>query len=156
MTDGPTIVGTAVLRDYPLRLWLEQQEHFDALLREFQLLLAGQQSGIADAPRALVDLADMFTTRFGALLDTINTERQAALDRGLDRVDSRVPLVEGTPELLAQVRVVMDAVDEFCRSGDMLVLPRSERLRALADWSHGELLRQYEGADPTPWPGPFA
>ncbi len=156
MTDQPVIRGRAVLRDYPLRLWAQQQEHYDALLREFQLLLVGEAaSDRHHAPRQLVDLADMFTTRFGPLLDAINAERQAALDRGLDRIDSVVPLVEGAPELLRQVEQVMDAVDEYCRSGDLLVLPRSPELLALNSWSLGELVRQYEGGEPTPWPGPF-
>jgi hypothetical protein len=147
--------GTAVLRDYPLRLWAEQQEHFDALLREFQLLLAGEGGDTEHAPRQLVELADMFTRRFGSIIDGINAERQAAYDRGEDRVDSRVPLVEGTPELLDQVARVMAAVDEYCRRGDMLVLPRPPRLLALAEWTNRELVRQYEGGAPEPWPGPF-
>ena len=158
MTTPPRleIVRTAVLRDYPLRLWAEQQEHTDSLLREFQLLLVGEESGAEDhAPRRLVELADMFTTRYGSLIDEINAERQDAVDRGEDRCDSRVPLPKGTPDLLDQLRTVMAAVDDYCRSGDLLVLPRPPRLLALADWTDRELRAQYEGAEPTPWPGPF-
>jgi len=156
MTGGHEIIGTAVLRDYPLLLWAEQQEHFDSLVREFQLLLTGSESGMAEAPRKLVDLADMFTSRFGPLLQAVNDERQAALDSGKDRVDSHVPLVEGTPQLLEMVRSVLAEVDAYCAAGDMLVLPRSPRLVALGEWAHEELVRQYEGGEPTPWPGPFA
>jgi hypothetical protein len=155
-TDGPVLRGTAVLRDYPLRLWAEQQEHFDALMREFQLLLAGQESGMSSAPRMLVDLADMFTSRFGQLLQAITEERTAALACGRDRMDSQIPLVEGTPELLDHVRRVLEAVDAYCRSGDMLVLPRSAVQVALFEWTRAQLVAQYEGARPTPWPGPFA
>ena len=148
---------TAVLRDYPLRLWAEQTEHTEGLLREFTLLLIGERSGdLRDqAPGQLVALADMFTSRFGAQLAQVTAERQAALDAGLDRLDSRVPLVEGTPELLEGVRVVLEAADDFCRRGDLLTLPRSPELLALADWSRTELVRQYHGEAPTPWPGPF-
>ena len=147
----------AVLRDYPLRLWVQQQEYTDGLLREFNLLLIGEQSGElrSAAPGQLVDLADMFTRRFGPLLDAITQERQQAVDRGLDRMDSRIPLVEGAPELMEQVRVVLDSVDEFCRRGDMLLLPRPDELVRLADWSRSEVVAQFSGAEPTPWPGPF-
>ena len=147
----------AVLRDYPLRLWLEQQEYTDGLLREFNLLLIGERSGEmhSAAPGRLIELADMFTTRFAQLLDAINAERQAALDRGLDRVDSHIPLVEGTPELLERVRVVLDSADEFCRGGELLLLPRPPQLVALADWTREQIVAQYNGAEPTPWPGPF-
>ncbi len=147
----------AVLRDYPLRLWVQQQEYTDGLLREFNLLLIGERSGElrSAAPGQLVDLAGMFTSRFGHLLDAINQERQEAVDRGLDRIDSRLPLVEGTPELMEQVRVVLERVDEFCRTGDMLLLPRPDELVRLADWARAEIVGQFHGAEPTPWPGPF-
>lgn len=148
---------TAVLLDYPLRLWARQQEHTDGLLREFKLLLIGERSGELESqpPGQLVALANMFDSRFGPLLDAITRERQEALDAGRDRVDSRIPLVDGTPQLLAQVRAVMAAVDDYCRDGDMLLLPRSPELLALADWTHQQIVGQYDGAEPTPWPGPF-
>lgn len=155
MPDPPAVLRTAVLPDYPLRLWARQQEHLDALLREFQLLLVGQSSAAHPAPRRLVELAETFTARFGPLLEAIRTERQAALDRGLDRIDSHVPLVERTPELLAQVEAVLTAVDDYCRSGELLVLPRSPELLALARWTREQLVAQYDGREPTPWPGPF-
>lgn len=156
MSTAP-ITGSAVLRDYPLRLWAHQQEHTQGVLREFELLLGGESSRLlkGSAPGQLVELASMFTTRFGPLLDAINSERQEALDRGLDRIDSHVPLVEDTPALLEQVHRVLEAVDAFCRGGSLLTLPREPLMVRFADWVHEELVRQYEGGEPTPWPGPF-
>ena len=155
--DADGAPRTAVLLDYPLRLWLEQQEHSDGLLREFKLLLIGERSGELHSkpPGQLVALADMFASRFGPLLDAITRERQEALDRGLDRVDSRIPLVDGAPQLLEQVRDVMAAVDDYCRDGELLLLPRSPQLLALSEWTHEQVVGQYHGAEPTPWPGPF-
>jgi hypothetical protein len=156
VTETPSIRGEAVLRDYPLRIWARQQEHTESLLREFQLLLVGEGSDRAHhAPRQLVELADMFTRRFGPLIEAINSERSAALEQGLDRMDSRVPLLEGLPDLIAQVEAVLAAVDEYCAAGDLLVLPRSEELLRFAQWTYTELRRQYEGGEPQPWPGPF-
>lgn len=156
MVETVKVVGEAVLRDYPLRLWMSQQEHTDALLREFHLIIGGQEAGaMSSAPCQLVELAEVFTRRFGSLINKINDERHAAVDRGLDRVDSVVPMPEGTPALMQQVAGVMHAVDEYCRDGDLLTLARSPELLALSQWTLSELTKQYEGADPTPWPGPF-
>ena len=154
MTPEPR---TAVLRDFPLRLWAEQNEYSASLLREFALLLIGERSGEmrAAAPGRLLELADTFSARFGPLLAAVNEERQAALDAGLDRLDSRLPLVPGTPGLLEDVRAVLEDVDAFCRGGELLMLPRSPELVALATWTRTELVAQYEGGEPTPWPGPF-
>lgn len=151
------VVGTAVLRDFPLRLWAQSRQHSDEVMREFTLMLDGQRTGQAshDAPKALLELADMFTTRFGPLLDQLYAAREKALAEGRDRMDSEVTLVDGTPELLARVRVLLDAVDEFCRTGDLLTLERPADARRLFDWTEQQLVAQYNGAEPTPWPGPF-
>lgn len=156
MSDTPNIVGQAVLRDYPLRLWLRQQEHTDAVIREFQLLVGGHQAGAdTSAPAQLVQLAEMFTKRFGGLISAVNDTRFAALAQGRDRMDSHVPLPEETPALMQQVESVLKAVDEYCRAGDLLTLARPDELIALSQWATSELIAQYEGAEPTPWPGPF-
>jgi hypothetical protein len=151
------VVGTAVLRDFPLRVWARSRQHSDEIQREFMLMLEGERSGQTslDVPQALVDLANMVTTQFGPLLDQLYAAREQALAEGRDRMDSEVALVAGTPELLSRVREVMDAVDEYCRSGDLLALERDETERALLDWTLAELVAQYEGREPTAWPGPF-
>ena len=85
----------------------------------------------------------------------MNDDREAALAAGLDRMDSVVPLVDGTPALMDQVASVMQACDDFCADGSLLMLPRPPHLRALGEWAHAELVAQYAGAEPSPWPGPF-
>jgi hypothetical protein len=152
----PEAARVAVLRDYPLHLWEQQNEYFDGLLREFHLLLQSEHEGADHAPRRLVELADLVQGRFGGLLQTANAERQAALDSGLDRMDSHLPLIDGLPAVLQQVREVLEETDAFCRAGDLLILPRPAALVAFATWAGEELIAQYDGAAPTPWPGPFA
>jgi hypothetical protein len=151
------VVGKAVLRDFPLRVWAGSRQHSDEVMREFALMLEGERSGQTnlEAPKALLDLADMFTSRFGPLLDQVYAAREQAMAEGRDRMDSEVALVEGTPQLMAQVRQVMDAVDAYCRSGNLLTLERSEDDRRLFDWTLEQIVLQYEGGEPTPWPGPF-
>ena len=148
----------AVLKDYPLRLWAEQQEYTDGLLREFRLLLLSEQAdpGAGSAPAELVELADTILNQFGPLLEAVNAEREAALAAGQDRIDSRLPLdLPNLPELLEQIRVVLDRTDQFCADAKLLILPRPPHLVALQDWSREQLLAQYRGEPPTPWPGPF-
>jgi hypothetical protein len=157
MVRSNEVIGQAVLRDFPLRLWAQQQQHTEELLREFNLLLLGQESGVHThaAPGQLVALAQMFTRNFGALLDRLTEARQAAYDAGADRMDSVVPLPPDLGELLDQVRRVLTVVDEYCSRGQLLALQRPAELRALTDWTMAELIAQQAGAEPTPWPGPF-
>jgi len=157
MESSYEVIGQAVLRDYPLRLWAQQQEHTQELLREFSLLLIGQKSASPEheAPAQLVELAQMFDSRFGPLLDQLTATRQAAYDAGHDRMDSVVPLVAGTAELMDRVREVLAAVDDYCRQATLLALARPPQLVALFEWTDRELRTQLAGGDPTPWPGPF-
>ena len=80
---------------------------------------------------------------------------RSALDAGQDRMDSRVPLPKGTPELLTQAAAVLAKADEFCAHAELLTLPRSSTLLAFSEWTMSELIRQYQGDEPTPWLGPF-
>ena len=157
MTVQDHPVRMAVLRDFPVRLWLRSQEHNEELLREFALLLIGERSGElrSAAPGQIVALADRVNREFGPLLTAVQEERQRALRQGLDRVDSHIPLVEGAPALLDEVHDVLASADEFCRSADLLTLPRPRDVVRLFHWTRHELVVQYAGGEPTPWPGPF-
>lgn len=156
MSDGPVVVGTAVLRDYPLRLWAHQQEYMQDLTREFTLLLASSREvDGGSAPRRLVEHAEQFDRRFGPLLTQMNDDRQAAYDAGRDRMDLQVPLVEGTREVLEEFQEVMALVDGYCSQGHMLTLARPPELIVFFDWAVSEIVAQYGGAEPTPWPGRF-
>lgn len=85
--DRPAV---GVLRDYPLRLCERQRQYTEGLLHEFKLLLIGEESGELHraAPGQVVQLAEKFTNTYGPQLTAINEERQQALNRGLDRIDS--------------------------------------------------------------------
>lgn len=150
------IVGYAILRNYPLKLWHRQQAHFHELVREFQLLVGGSAGSSAahEVPRRLLEMADMFITRFGSEMDAITRERQAALDAGLTTFDSVVPLPAGVIEIIPPAMEMMREVDDYCRNGDLLTLARPEDVVALQDWSTFEILAQFQGAEPTPWSGP--
>jgi hypothetical protein len=154
--EPPPVIGEAVLRNYPLRLWLKEREHTAAVLRELELIV-GDDTG-APCPAAvqqLFDAANMFRTLFGTLLSGMFRARQAAIDAGLDRMDSVVPYVRRAPDYLDHYRTAAAAVDACSARGELLTPPRSKELIALHEWMVDEVTAQYYGAPPTPWAGPF-
>jgi hypothetical protein len=154
--QGAPAERVAVLLDYPLRLWAAQGEYFEGLLREFTLLrLADEQLGADAAPSRLLQLARDVELRFGPTLLAVNAERKDAYDRGLDRMDVRMPLVHGVPAVLETIRVTLEQCDDFCRDRQLLSLPRPPVLLAFGTWVGDQLVGQHDGAAPTPWPGPF-
>ncbi len=148
-------VRIAVLRDYPLRLWAEQIDYYQDVLREFAILLVGEEQGGATAPRRLVKLAALISTHYAPLLAPLDEQRQEAWERGEDRIDASMPLPPGVLAVLDDIRVVFAEVDGFCRGQRMLCLPRSAELVAFSAWATAECQAQYLGAPPTPWPGPW-
>jgi len=151
------IVGEAVLRNFPLRVWHRQQEYTHDLLREFQLLTSGRvadEPGSAhDVPAKLLAVADEFVTKYGAYSTRIAGERDAALLRGEVTMESTVPLPSETPALVASVRALLVEVEDYCRRGDLLTLAAPADVVALREWTLREMLRQFSGQPPTPWSG---
>jgi hypothetical protein len=148
------IVGEAVLRNFPLRVWHRQQEYTHDLLREFQLLTSGREPGVHDVPAKLLAVADEFLTKYGSYSTRLAEDRLAALRRGEVTMDSTVPLPAETPQLVDSVRELLLEVEDYCRRGDLLTLAAPPDITALREWTLGEMLRQYAGKPPTPWSGP--
>ena len=154
MSDGPVIVGEAVLRNFPVRLWHRSFEHTQDLMREFQLIVSvGSDS--TDVPHRLLDMADVFITRFGRQIDAITAARQQAYVAGLVTFDSIVPLPVETMSIVPPAVRMLEDVDEYCRRGDLLTLARPAELAALQTWTTGEVMAQFQGQQPTPWTGPM-
>jgi hypothetical protein len=148
------IVGEAVLRNFPLRVWHRQQDYTHDLLREFQLMTSAGDAGVHAVPAKLLAVADEFLTKYGSLSTRLAEERLAALRRGEVTIDSSVPLPAETPDLVASVQDLLVEVDDYCRNGDLLTLAAPADVTALRDWTMSEMLRQFGGEPPTPWSGP--
>ena len=156
ITDAAAVTGEAVLVNYPVRLWAQEMAWHDALAQGVHLLVDGHEADSAAAlPRMYLSMSDFFITHYGPLLEDVFAERRRALRAGEDRMDSKVPLVHRTPDLLDYYREVLRAVDDFCDTADVTAFKRPPVLDALTDWTLSELTAQYYGAAPTPWSGPF-
>ena len=151
------IVGTAVLRNYPVRLWHRQFAYNQELLREFQLLVAGQalDGAHSDVPARLLSMADMFISRYGRQMDALTAARQEAYDAGLMTIDSLVPLPAETMEIIPAAVQMLAEVDEYCRKGELLTLGAPPDIAAFQSWTTSELISQFQGNDPVPWSGPL-
>ncbi len=155
-----SLTSTVVtLTGYPVDLGLGLQEHYEAVVRECQLLSAPRDDAALVLPDRLLGLALALAQRYTEELTDLarpDSRRVAAQARGDDAVDLTY---EVTPELMTRLRSwqqVLDDVDEFSRRGDLLAPTISAPLARLRTWALLEFVRQSAGAPPTPWPGPSA
>ena len=70
-------------------------------------------------------------------------------------IDSVVPLPAETMEIIPAAMAMLREVDDYCRSGELLTLATPADVAALLAWSTGEMMAQFQGAEPTPWDGPL-
>jgi len=148
--DRPA-VDRVVLLGYPVRLGEQEREHFDEVLREFQLVSASTR---ADVPERLMDLARHLSSTYQADLSEASRLRDEASARGDATVDLGYPARPESAEFAARWRDLMAEVDAYCASGALLTLATPPKLLALRSWVLGEFLGQLDGRPPTPWSPP--
>ena len=147
------IIGHGVLRRFPLRVWQRQQEYTNDLLREFQLLTLSDDGARKGPPGRLLEVANDFISKYGVYSAALTAEREAALARGEVTLDSSVPLLANTPELVESVRALLVEVEDYCRRGRLLTMSAPPDVAALREWTMTEMLRQFHGEQPEEWRG---
>jgi hypothetical protein len=154
----PSAAGTTTvsLVGYPVRLGLALQEHYDAVVRECQLLAAPRRNGATPLPSALVELAQALAERYPTELSHFarpDPRRVAAEARGEATVDLDYSWSEQDAPMLQWWQGIFDEVDAHARAGDLLVPGISPELARLRGWALSEFTEQPKGAPPRPWSG---
>jgi hypothetical protein len=153
MTD-PDLVEVHV-RQVPVALWREAQEHTDELLREFLLIASERRrSNVAhDVPERLTTLIDELTTEYGGFSEANEQLLTDAAAAGLESVDLDYVMPTAVTTAALHLGRILDEADEYCRRGQhLLTLATPERQVAFRRWFLDEFVRQVAGEAPTPWP----
>lgn len=151
---GP--VAEVLLANYPVQLGLGLQEHYEAVVRECQLL-AHRPEGRADTPQRLLDLASLLAQRYNQELSDLarpDPRRVTAQVKELPVVDLTYVVSPEQLERLQTWQQILDDVDAFSARGDLLVPTIPPALAQLRSWALSEFVRQCAGARPRPWAGP--
>ncbi|MCU1449070.1 MAG: hypothetical protein JWP02_1240 [Acidimicrobiales bacterium] len=137
----------------PVDLYLTAARHADELVREFTLIAFGDRSGVAkDVPAKLLALVDDLRRQYARTTGEIRSRFEEAAARGEATVDLELPGVEAAAEMTARMTDILDAADEFCRSGELLTLAAPAEVVAWRHWWRDQVVSQVrDGADPTPW-----
>ena len=153
---SPNSLIDVVLLDYPVVLGTVQQEHFDAVVREFQLIALSSPQAQGHVPGRLLELVATLTREHAPQRAEPERVREQALVEGRATVDLHYAV---TADVLLVVQTwarMLRDVDEFCLSDELLVLARPPAVVAMQDWVLGQFLDQLAGEPPTPWTGPLA
>lgn len=150
--DGP--LHTVTLLNLPVQLLLDERDRHDSLLRELALL-ALSHDGDGPRPPRLVELSRRLAARHDAADPRPDEEVDDAARRGLTSLDVTHQLSATTIDAAGHLEALMAEADAYCRSEQLLTLPRSALQVRVSTWYLDELRRQVDGEPPRPWDGPL-
>ena len=144
---------TVRLLGVPVDLYGEATRHMGEITREFALISFGERSGVNErVPAGLLELVSDLRHRFARPADAIRVQVEDAASAGRDTADIEFPADETAVEITERITELLDAADEFCRSGDLLTLAASPQVVAWRHWWRDQVVAQVrEGAEPKPW-----
>ena len=142
-----------VLLAAPLVIWQRTSEHHDELMRELALLALAPTN--QELPTRLLELVDVLGRQYGAAGGRPDEERDAALRRGIDRLDLTFRVPTSTAASAQRMRDLLDEAEEYCRS-DLLTLAQPQVQADFARWYIDQFVTQSAGGPPEAWPGPWS
>ncbi len=150
MTETRTELVEVRLLEVPLDVLARARERKDGLTREFALIATSLPSDAV--PARLLRLARDLRSRYGG--HTMGPQEQIdnAMDRGEQSIDVAFTVPAAARHAAVELLRVLDEADDFCRSGDLLMLAAPPELVRFRQWYLGEFIRQIDGEPPTPWP----
>ncbi len=143
-------VSTVAIRGFPVPVFLDARQHSEALLRELAFIVDGGGDN-TELPRRLLDVVERVRARAGGM----NTGAERAIEEAVVRNDTAIDFELMVPVRIArgapEFEVLLDEIDEYCRTGDLLTLATPPDVREFRRWYLHELTHQVEGAPPTSW-----
>jgi hypothetical protein len=139
------------LRALPVGVYLAAEEHHDALMREFALLIGGDLERSA-TPSRLMELVAALVKQFGTGNDQRRAQVEAARRSGQRAVDVAMLFQAGAQRAVSAVADQLDEVDEFCERGLLLTAASTPAVKRFRRWYTDEVVRQLDGQSPRPWP----
>ena len=136
----------------PLTVYLEAQEHNDAVIREFALLAVSHES--ESVPSRLIALAAEVGRYFAPATEKLREQVEQAVARHDENVDLVMDVPRAAWSTLGRLSDLLDEADNYCEQGGLLTLASSPMTRHFRTWYTAQVRSQLQGSAPEPWPGP--
>ena len=145
----PMMVRVRIL-GLPLDIYLEAEQHNDAVLRELDLIERSPRR-CPQVPPRLLALAAALRALFTAATTSTRAQVDEALRMGRARVDLDVDVPAEGWQALMEMAQQLEEVDRYCQEGALLTLASSPQQRRFRRWYADQVARQMQGGRPTPW-----
>jgi hypothetical protein len=140
---------------FPVAVQAVAAEHHEELVREFSYLVHPHPDVMSRPPARLIMVVEELEERFGAFTVGPREQVEQARGEGIESLDLCYAVPVEVGDAAKSFGALLDEVDDYCRSGDLLTLAAPPLIVEFRRWFLAEFARQIEGAEPTPWSGPL-
>jgi hypothetical protein len=150
--NNPYPSGTPIiLLEAPVQEMIRAAAHYDALYREFRLILELDPSRLEAVPGRLLRLIEELWSSFLGFGRAAEETWDTAVAEGRDRVDLHFRFPPAAAPAVLHYSQLLDEADEYCRCAELLTVAPTEEASAVRRWAFGQVVSQCEGELPTPW-----
>lgn len=150
---GPGRTVEVQVLGVPLVVYLEVEQHDDALMREFGLMVESAEGGADhEVPRRLLELASELRSVFQPATTAVRAQVERAIRQGDPTVDLEVTVAAEGWERLLHLAEVLDEADRYCEEGQLLTLASSPVVRHFRHWCVGQIAGQLADRPARRWP----
>jgi len=150
--DDPYPDGVPIaLIEAPIQPMIRTAAHYDALYREFRLILELDPSHLEALPSRLLSLIDELGSSFLGVGRDVEETWDTAVDENRDTVDLHFRLPPEAGPAVLRYNQLLDEADDYCQRAELLTIAPSDEAVAVRRWAFGQIVRQCQGEPPTPW-----
>jgi anti-sigma regulatory factor (Ser/Thr protein kinase) len=150
--DDPYPIGMPIaLLDAPIQPMIRTAAHYDALYREFRLILELDPSHLEAVPGRLLGLIDGLGTSFLGVGRAVEETWDTAVEENRDAIDLHFRLPPEAGPAVLRYNQLLDEADEYCRRFELLTIAPTDEAVSVRGWAFGQIVSQCQGEPPTPW-----
>ena len=150
--DDPYPNGTPIaLLDAPVQEMIRTAAHYDALYREFRLILEHDPSHLQAIPGRLLNLIDQLGKSFLGYGHSAVEAWETAVRETRDTVDVHFRFPAEAGPAVMWYDQLLDEADDYCRRAELLTIAPTDEALAVRRWAFGQVASQCRGEPPTPW-----
>ena len=150
--DDPYPNGVLIaLLEAPIQEMIRTAAHYDALYREFRLILELDPAHLEAVPGRLLSLIDELGASFLGVGRATEDTWAAAVEENRETIDLHFRLPAEAGPAVLRYNQLLDDADDYCRRAELLTVAPSDEAVAVRAWAFGQIVSQCLGEAPTPW-----
>ncbi|HEY1829633.1 MAG TPA: ATP-binding protein [Acidimicrobiales bacterium] len=151
-SDDPYPNGVAIaLLESPVHEMIRTGAHYDALYREFRLILELDPRRREEIPGRLFRLISQLGTSFVGYGRSAEDSWKAAVRDERPAVDIHFRLPSEAGPVIERYNELLDEADDYCQRAEFLTIGPTDEALAVRRWAFTQVVGQCRGELPMPW-----